>query len=100
MIKYTELVYGELYLTTKELVWSNFDENYSQITVPSEEQLLFRSFQTYGNHKDSELSLFYWLKQRTTVCLVCSPKTPVLHIKHIDWDKRTRLDKIQTLKES
>lgn len=87
-IKYTELTYGEMYLTTKEHTFSNFDENYTQITIPEGEKLMFRSFQPYGKHVDKELALFFWLKHKTTVCLVVCEKTPILHMNHIEWDKR------------
>jgi len=87
-VKYTQLKYGEMYVTTKEHTFSNFDERYNQVSVPEGEKLLFRSFQPYGRHKNKELSLFYWLKHRMTICLVVSEKTPVLHMKHIEWENR------------
>lgn len=99
-MKYTELQYGELYITTKEHTYSNFDDSYERVTIPVGEKLLFRSFQPYGKRKDSELSLFYWFKHQITVCLVVSDKTPVLHIKHVEWDKRHEIGNVQDVEES
>ena len=91
-ITYTGLVHGELYVSTKEHIFSIFDEKYSQISVPAEEILMFRSFQPYGKCQDSELALFYWFKHRKTMCLLVGDKTPILHLKHVDWEKRHELD--------
>lgn len=97
-LKYKTLKYGEFYKTTKELVYSNFDDNYSQITVPAGEKILFRSFQPYGRHKDKELALFFWLKMKTSICLVVSDETPILYLDHLDWDRRDEIVEVEDVK--
>lgn len=91
-LKYKQLKYGELYLTTKEHTYSNVDEKYVTVTVPEGEKLLFRSFQPYGKKKNKNLALFFWLKHRISVCLCVSDKTPVLYLRHVEWEKRHEIE--------
>lgn len=87
-IKYGNLSFGEFYTTTKTHTYSNYDENFQLIEVPEGERLLFRSFQPHGRHEDEDLALFFWLKHRITVCLCVSEQTPILYMKHVEWEKR------------
>jgi hypothetical protein len=80
-----------MFVTTKECVYSVFNESYEHITIPENSALIFRSFKEYDakNLTDpSQLALFYFLKERMTVCLVVSDATPVLYMTHVEWEQR------------
>ena len=91
-IKYTDLRFGEVFLTTKEHTYSLFDQNYEHITIPENTALLFRSFKEYQSKNPTntkqELALFYWLKERKTICVVVSEETPILYMNHVEWESR------------
>jgi hypothetical protein len=91
-MKYTDLRFGELYETTKEHVFSLFDENYKHVPVPENSMVLFRSFKKMKtkDYKEEELALFFLLKERKTICVVVTEKTPILYMKHVDWEERHR----------
>jgi hypothetical protein len=93
-IKYTDLRFGELYETTKEHVFSFLDENYTHVTVPENSMVLFRSFKKIKtkDYKEEELALFYLLKERATICVVVAERTPILYMRHIEWEERHKFN--------
>ena len=91
-MNYNKLSYGEVYVSTKPHIYSNYDDpTWSEISVPEKSSLLFRSFQEYGEESKDSLALFYWLEKRTTLCLVVSEETPILYLQ-------TREDKTKEIK--
>lgn len=86
-MKYDNLEFGELYISTRSHVYSNYD-NWQRVNVPENEVLLFRSFQPYESDGSQNLALFYWMKHKLTVCLCVSEQTPILYLSHVEWDKR------------
>lgn len=96
---YKDLQFGEIYISTKSHSYSNYSGKWEKIEVPEGEKLLFRSFQPYGNRKDQELALFFWMKLRITVCLAVSEETPILYLEHIDWEKRNENETTQEDKD-
>lgn len=87
-MEYKNLEFGELYISTRSHVYSNYDDNWRKVSIPENEVLLFRSFQPYSSDETQNLALFYWMKHKMTVCLCVSEETPILYLSHIEWDKR------------
>lgn len=83
-----ELSCGEVYETTLERIWSDFDNKNKHITVPPGQRLIFRSFQPYSRKNNTELALFVWLEERKTICLSISSPDCYLEVKHIPWEER------------
>lgn len=85
---YSELQHGEMYETTKQWKWANYDDRTELFEVPAGEQILFRSCQAHTAGK--ELALFYWLKEKSSLCLVCSEEAGLIYAKHVPWGERQK----------
>ena len=87
-VETSELKFGEVYQTTKDYTWSNYDDRLSKILVPTGETLIFRSFLPLDTGNNTELALFVWLSKRITVCLSVGKEASLFYVKHVEWDSR------------
>lgn len=86
LIKYESLIPGEVYKTTKDWDYSNYDNLKELISVPKDTTLLYRS--TWPSKKGNNIIVLFWLEKRLSVCLSANKKRPMLYLKHVPWRER------------
>jgi hypothetical protein len=82
-ISYRLLIPGEVYRTTEEFVWADWDNGWKHIKVPKNLRLMFRSWQPYDPEEpgdERELILFFDLENRRNYCLLGTPERPLIRV--------------------
>lgn len=92
---YSDLQYGEIYTSTKDLTYSIWKKGFPRIEIKEGEKLMFRSFQPYEHDPKGCLSLFVVLETKETVCLYCSQTNATLYLKHLPWEERNKGEQIE-----